>query len=150
MQQFIKSSNGVIASHLTRVFAIVLLALVAASPALAQKDEAEVVRKVEQAFSRGDAAALLAHAADRVEIAVLGTGSLYSRAQATYVLNDFFRENPPRRFAADEPSSTRDNFFVAGKYWYGADDQHYDVYMRFRWRDGTCEVRELRIERSAQ
>ena len=150
MQQFIKSSSGVMVSCWARIFAIVLLALATAPPVLAQKDEAEVVRKVEQAFSKGDAAALLAHAADRVEITVLGTGSLYSRAQATYVLNDFFRENPPTRFAADEPSSSRDNFFVAGKYWYGTDDRHYDVYMRFRWRDGTCEVRELRIERSAR
>ncbi len=150
MQQFIKKRVARRTPDVKLVFVLAALAVVATNPVRAQTDEEAVVRKVEQAFSKGDVSALLSHAAERVEVAVLGSGSLYSRAQATYVLNDFFRQYPPVRFVANPPSSTRDSFFVAGRYWYGTDDRHYDVYMRFRWRDGTCEVRELRIERSSR
>lgn len=138
MQHFVK--RGTVAIPL-------LLTFVACNLAFAQTDETEVVERVEQAFARGDAGALLRHAADRVEVAVLGSSTLYSRAQATYVLEGFFREYPPVRFVADNPGSTRGNFIVAGRYWYGSDEGFLDVYLRFRWRDGACEVRELRIER---
>jgi hypothetical protein len=115
----------------------------------AQAPETAVVDRVEAALSKGDANGFLAHAADRVEIAVLGTSTLYSRAQATYVLEQFFREYPPMRFSADRPAATGGNFFVAGRYWYGSDDRYLNVYMRFRSREGAYEVRELRIERPA-
>ena len=143
----LKRGTSRIARVPTRLSVLILMASSLAAGASAQTAEQSVVSKVEAAFSHGDASALLRYAADRVEIAVLGSSTLYSRAQATYVLNDFFREYPPVRFAATEPAATTGNFFVAGRYWYGSGEDYLDVYIRFRSRDGAYEVRELRIER---
>lgn len=147
MRHFIRRGGRTSASALIRSGILVLFSLWVAGPSVAQSDENAVVDAVESALTRGDATSLLRHAADRIEIAVLGTSTLYSRAQATYVLEDFFREYPPVRFNAEKPPATRGNFFVAGRYWYGSEDRYLDLYMRFRSRDGACKVRELRIER---
>ena len=147
MFQFLKTANRAVRRPGIQALIVALTTLLAADTAVAQSRSAEVAERVEQAFSRGDVSALLGHASDRIELGVLGMSTRYSKAQATYVLENFFREYPPVRFRAETPASNGESFFVAGRYWYGPDEQFLDVYFRFRWRGETCEVRELRIER---
>lgn len=129
----------------------VLLSLVLTLNVRAQEREEEaIVRKVEQALSEGDAAGLLRHASGRIEIAVLGAGTLYSKAQATYVMQEFFRGYPPERFVAGKPTIASESFMVAGRYWYGSEGAFLDLYLRFKWRDAGYEVREIRIEHPVQ
>jgi hypothetical protein len=102
--------------------------------------------EIREALRRGDAQALLAVAAERVEIALLGRSTLYSRSQATYVLQDFFRHYPPKRFVLINDSRAGGSWFAVGRYEVQGGDQPLDVYLRLRARGGGWELREVRIE----
>ena len=115
-----------------------------------QGGDNDIVEKVTTAVSRGDVPELVEHAAERVEIAVLGNITVYSRAQATYVLEDFFRAHPPARFVANAPTVAEGSIFVAGRYWYGEDKKRLDIYLRLRRHNDAFLIREIRIERPAR
>ncbi len=114
-----------------------------AGPALAQQ---AALDQVQEAFSAGDADALLGEAADRVEIALLGRSKLYSRAQATYVMEDFFRRYPPETFTLHNNAQDDGNWFATGRYQYQHAEQPLQVYLRLHLKDKQWQLREVRIE----
>lgn len=107
----------------------------------------EIIGRVHHAFSQGDASALLKNCSDQVEIGLFGSPVLFSRPQATYVLQGFFRDFPPREFTVDNSDRAAEDLFLSGRYWFGEEEQPLDVFMRFRRRGTTHEVREVRVER---
>jgi len=107
-----------------------------------------VLERVYEAFSKGDASALLRECSDQIELGLFGATTLYSRAQATYVLQGFFRDYPPSRFVVEDSNRSADDVFLSGRYWYRRTEQPLDVFMRFRRRGPTHEVREVRVERA--
>lgn len=102
---------------------------------------------IERAFRTGDAQALLEDAAERIEIMFFGQGMLYSRAQARYVMQDFFRQYPPVQFRMQHASTTGGSWFGTGTYAYERGERPLQVYVRLK-RQGRdrWEVREIRIE----
>ncbi len=102
--------------------------------------------RLHQAFVDGDAHALLDGAADRVELALPGRSKLYSRAQATYVLQDFFRQFPPDRFEIDREAKLEDSWIASGTYWHRQDEVPFKVYVRMRRKGDRWELREMHIE----
>ncbi len=114
-----------------------------AGPALAQQTALD---RVEEAFKNGDADALLDEAADRVEIALLGGSKLYSRAQATYVMKDFFQRYPPEAFTPRNNTPDGSNWFATGLYRYKHTRQPLQVYLRLHLKDQQWQLREVRIE----
>jgi len=87
-----------------------------------------------------------AAAAERVELALPGRTKLYSRAQATYVLEDFFRQHPPERFTLGRTSKVAGSWIAAGVYWYRQGEDPFQVYLRLRQKDRRWVLREIRIE----
>ena len=121
----------------------VLLGGLAGGPAQAQE---AALDRVQVAFADGDADAVLADAADRVEIALLGQSKLYSRAQATYVMEDFFRRYPPDVFTLDNSAGDEANWFATGRYRYKHADKPLHVYLRLRQKAERWELLEVRVE----
>jgi hypothetical protein len=132
---------------ITSILCVALLAsAVSILPsARAQSGEA-VLEQIQAGFNRGDARLVLDQSADRLELAITGTGTLFSRSQATYVLQDFFRQFPPDRFSLLEPANTNGSWFAGGTYWSGQSERPFSVYVRIRMRDDRWELREIRIE----
>lgn len=128
----------------------VLLAAVVlvAAPAMGQT-ERSVLQEVETALAEGDVTALARRSADRVEVTLFGSASMYSRGQAMYVLAEFFREYPPVRAALSDPSRSGGNWFALGQYFYERGEQPLRVFVRLRHKGGRWELREVRIERPA-
>lgn len=89
---------------------------------------------------------LLNTLADRVEVRLLGSSTLFSRGQAVYVLEDFFRQYPPRKCDFTESTRTDESWFAAGEYWYGTVQQPLRVYVVLRQKGEHWELREFRIE----
>jgi hypothetical protein len=115
------------------------------TPAVAQQEIA--LETVERAVAAGDADALLGEASDRVEIALFGSSTLYSRAQALYVMQQFFQDHPPVQFSLQHTSVADGNWFASGPYFYTHSDRPLRVYVRLRAKgEGAWEVREIRIE----
>lgn len=130
------------------------LCLVVSSPVLAQGQASAsrpipdaIVQDLGSAFSNGDAQALLDHATDRVEISLFGTRTYYSRAQALYVLRDFFKKHPPQRFESDEVAEAGTTYFVTGRYWHLRTDQPLQLYVRVSTESEDWNLHEVRIER---
>ncbi len=123
------------------------MALLAAGPvgrAVAQTQHG--IGKVRDAFAQGDARALLGDASDRIEIALLGRSRLYSRAQAFYVMQDFFRRYPPEGFTLQSQAQEQGSWFATGRYRYKHAEQPLLVYLRLRLKSDQWELREMRIE----
>ena len=107
----------------------------------------EILSAVQHAFARSDAAAVLDRSADHLEIALFGPGTLYSRAQAQYVLQGFFKEYPPDKVVFFRPSRNESSLFVVGAYRYAVKEAPCQLFFRLRMRDTLWELREIRIER---
>lgn len=118
--------------------------------ARAQETRDRNLERLQEALESGDVEAVLGQAAERIDVTLFSANALYSRAQAQYVLRDFFREYPPRRFAFKEPSRRDENWFAAGQYWYGSSDEPLAVYVRLRRQGERWELREIRIDRRAK
>ena len=130
---------------------LLLGVLVGPVPAMAQAPPGDayedVLRRVEQAIDGGQERVLIAQAADRIEIALLGAAMLYSGAQAEFVLRSFFRDHPPARFAFTEVHRTPERLFAVGQYTSTQDERPMKVYVRFQRRGPRWEVQGLRIDR---
>lgn len=120
------------------------------SRVFAQNEPEHVLQEVERAFGQGDSRVLSDASADRVEITLFGSTTLFSRGQAAFVLNDFFQQYPPRRCDFKEATRTDGSWFAAGQYWYGTTDTPLQVYVGLRERGAAWELREIRIEEQVQ
>ena len=100
-----------------------------------------------EAFAAGDAQRVLATAAKRVEVSLLGSSSQYSRSQAIYVLQKFFKDHPPRRFRWRESSTEEQNRFLMGRYWHEASKQPLPVILRLSRAEEGWQLQEVRIGR---
>ena len=126
------------------LWSLVLLGGFGAGPVWAQQGAA--LSQVQEAFAAGDAKALLGEAADRVEIALLGGSKLYSRAQAIYVMEDFFRRYPPETFTLQNDAQEDGNWFATSRYRYKHAERPLHVYLRLRKKDGRWQLHEVRVE----
>lgn len=141
---------------LPSAFGLALLATGLASAPLAQParfvavvpPDTTVLHRVEAAFRAGDAAALLADAAEPLDLAIYGQGASYTRSQAALVLHDFFRRYPPEEVRLEEEVVSEDRRSLVGHYREAGALQPAAVFVRLRARDGRWEIRSIRIERA--
>lgn len=112
---------------------------------VASQDTAVMQKRLQTAFVEGDARALLETASERLAVSLFGARSFYSRAQAAYVLRDFFKEYPPQRFQVRTESHTPTNYLLVGRYWHARTQQPLRVYLHLRYRD-QWGLEEVRIE----
>ena len=116
-----------------------------ASVAYAQQDST-VLAQIENAFRYSDVEALLDRAADRVDVVIFGKGASYSRQQATLVLLDFFRRNPPRHVSFEQQVLADDRRSMVGHYRVASGGEPVAISVRLRARSGGWQVRAVRIE----
>ena len=131
-------------SLLRCVALICVLLLCLARPGAAQEDASDALGQIDRAFKRGDARALVAPAADRLDVSLFGSGTQYSRSQALYVMQDFFKEYPPRRLEWQSNSEAEGSRFATGRYWHGGGGPPLRVYVRLQEK----KLREVRVEQS--
>ena len=125
--------------------------LAQAPPESAQDEAIETLAQhVTSGFESGDARHLLQNAADRVEISLFGTRTFYSRGQAFYVVDNFFQEYGPRRFALQDTVETDGSSFLTGRYWHVRTDRPLQVFIRMGETEEQWKIQEVRIESSPQ
>ena len=114
--------------------------------AYAQQDST-VLAEIEAAFRSGDVEGLLEESAPRVDVVIFGKGASYSRDQATLVLADFFRRNPPRQVVFEQQVLADDRRSMVGHYQIASGQAPVAVSVRLRVRGDAWQVRSVRIER---
>lgn len=105
-----------------------------------------VLQRVTTSFAEGDAQRLLTPAADRVEVSLFGTRTYYSRAQAFYVLREFFDTHPPSTFSLNDATAAGRSCFVRGRLDHTRDERTLQVYVRLVHRDDAWRLHEVRID----
>ena len=123
--------------------------LAGASVAYAQQDST-VLAQIETAFRSGDVERLLEEAAPRVDVVIFGKGASYSRDQATLVLADFFRRNPPRHVSFEQQVLADDRRSMVGHYRVAGGRAPVAVSVRLRARGNAWQIRSVRIERRSR
>lgn len=73
-------------------------------------------KQISQRLQTGNAEALSAFFRDMVELSINHSAETYSKAQATSILADFFRENPPAQFTEMDTWKDGDVVHVIGDY----------------------------------
>lgn len=140
------TAKEAIAWKVSRIVGAVLLWLVLSVP-VAHAQEPTPLERIHEAFAQGDARALLEQAAERVEVVLLGQSRQYSRSQAVYVMDEFFREYPPEQFELADTSGSNGSQFAASQYWSNREEAPLQVYIHLRQSEERWLIREIRIER---
>jgi hypothetical protein len=104
-------------------------ALLVVNPALAQSNE--VVDQVKEAIKAGSAKELSKFLSQTIDVTIDGKIQNYSKAQAEFVLRDFFKAHPPSDFSIIHQGSSKGGQpFAIGKYITGEDQ--YRVWMKIK------------------
>lgn|SRR5690554_5913996 len=130
---------------LTLLFCAVLTT-VTITPAFAQADRDRAIEKIESAFTQGSSRLLLENAADRVEIALFGISTVYSKGQSNYVMQDFFEQYPPGRFSITDSKATNGSLFLSCTYWPEPGNGPLQIVLRLRDRGNVWELRDIRVD----
>jgi hypothetical protein len=130
---------------------LITLAVLGSRPGAASaQDEDDVLARIQRAFVQGDSRQLLEGAAEQIEVSLFGTSTLFSRSQAVYVLESFFRQYPPRRCVFERPVEASEGSFTAGQCWYRSSETPLRVYVGLRRKGDLWELRELRVDEQRQ
>lgn len=124
---------------------VALFLMLAPLQSAAQVPDDLPLQTLEEAVGAGDVGALMRRASDRLEMAVLGSGMLYSRGQAIYVMEKFFHEHPPRTFSIEKVARADASWFATGRYRARGEEGRYTVYLRLQQAAGRWELIEIRI-----
>lgn len=104
-------------------------ALFVVNPVLAQNNE--VVDQVKEAIKAGSAKELSKFLNQAIDVTIDGKLQNYSKAQAEFVLRDFFKAHPPNDFSIIHQGSSKGGQpFAIGKYISGSDQ--YRVWMKIK------------------
>lgn len=98
-------------------------------------------------IAEGDEETLLGFVGQRVELALLGQRRRYTRAQAKYVMDGFFRLYPPESFAVDHSLSQQDEWWLTGRYVVRFNAEQMRVYLRFRGQFPVYRLLAIQIIR---
>jgi hypothetical protein len=109
-----------------------------------------VAHRVVTAFVEGDAETLLTPATDRVELSLFGARTFYSKAQAFYVLREFFDLHPPVDFQLSDVTAAENSCFVRGQFTHDEGQRPLQVYARFVAREAVWRLQEVRIDEDVE
>ncbi|MCU0359018.1 MAG: DUF4783 domain-containing protein [Cyclobacteriaceae bacterium] len=114
------------------------IALVVASSAQTNA----VIEQVREAIKTGSAKELAKHLNTTVDVTLDGKPNTYSKAQAEFVLRDFFKANPPNEFSIIHQGSSKGGQpFAIGQYKTG--NTTYRVWMKIRVSGNQSFVQEI-------
>lgn len=105
----------------------------------------ELAGTLRQALMEADAAALMAQAAETVEINLFGERRYYSRGQASLLLNDLLKETPPLSARIVRSRRTPSAAFVEARLESKVDEGTLWL-VRYALQRGEWRIRELTVE----
>lgn len=121
-------------------FGMMFAAMMAVNPALAQQNE--VVDQIKEAIKTGSAKELSKHLNQTIDVTIDGKLQSYSKAQAEFVLRDFFKTHPPTGFSIIHQGSSKGGQpYAIGDYLTGSDK--YRVWMKIKIAGNDQLIQEI-------
>ncbi|HKM93533.1 MAG TPA: DUF4783 domain-containing protein [Prolixibacteraceae bacterium] len=93
----------------------------------------------------GNASKLAKHFSDNVELMVLESENVYSKAHAQQVMSDFFKKYPPSNFTIIHQGGKDDSSYAIGTL--KVENNKFRVYFLIKEKGGASYIHQLRIER---
>lgn len=93
----------------------------------------------------GNAANLSAYFSDNIELLVLDTENVYSKAHAKQVISDFFKKYPPQDFTIIHQGGKDGASYAIGNL--QVEGEKFRVYFLIKIQNGASNIHQLRIER---
>lgn len=118
-----------------------LIALVAVSSTAMSQIPDEIVL----GLKTGNAATLAKHFSQNVELVVLDSENVYSKAHAQQVMSDFFKKYPPTNFTIIHQGGKDDSSYAIGNL--QVENNRFRVYFLIKTKSGAAYIHQLRIER---
>ncbi len=115
-------------------------ALVCTSPASAQ-----VPDEIIQSIQSGNARVLSDYFNQNVELVVLESDNVYSKAQAQQIVNNFFSNNTPESFSVIHQGGREGAKYVIGNL--TTQNGRFRVYFLLKQSEGKNYIHQLRIEK---
>ena len=107
----------------------------------------EVCNEVNKSIQSGNAQQLSKYFSSTVELSVLGKDAYVSKSQATSILADFFKENPPKSYTVKQGGSNSENTkFVIGTY-ISAAGNTFKIYYVVKKEKTVETIQKLTIEK---
>lgn len=125
-----------------RFFLGVMLCLgfLVVNPVFAQKNE--VIGQIKEAIKAGSSKELSKYLNQTIDVTIDGKVQNYSKAQAEFVLRDFFKAHPPSDFnIIHQGSSKGGQPFAIGEYISGSDK--YRVWMKIKTANKDQLIQEI-------
>lgn len=127
-------------------FAILLflgVLFIAIHPCQAQDNVIDQVRETIKAGSSRELAGLIA---ETVDVSINSKVETYSKAQAEFVLRDFFKQHPPKDFKIIHQGSSKGGLpYAIGQYASG--DDSYRVFVKIKNINNQYLVNEIRFDK---
>jgi hypothetical protein len=130
------------------LYAITLLvtfSLISLGKTVAQSAE-QVLNEVTESLIDGDSDRLAKHFKDQVEVTLLGRRQILSKAQATYVLKQFFGDYPPVSFNRGPVGETGGTMYARCEYRSGRGNFEVNIFIMMG--AGSSKVNGLKFERT--
>jgi len=125
------------------LYIIMIQAVVLAgfSSRLVAQDDIDQVNK---ALKAGDAASLSTYFNSSLDISIPGTDESMSKSQATQVMKNFFKANPPKSYSENHQGSSREaTKFIIGTY---QSAKTYKTYILLKEKEGKYLIVQLQFE----
>jgi len=107
----------------------------------------ELCNEVNKSIQNGNAQQLSKYFCSTVELSVLGKDAYVSRSQATSILADFFKENPPKSYTVKQGGSNSENTkFVIGTYT-STNGNIFKIYYVVKKEKAVETIQKLTIEK---
>ena len=106
-----------------------------------------VCNGVNKGIQNGNAQQVFKYFSSTVNLSVLGKDAYVSKAQATSILADFFKENPPKSYVVKQGGSNSENTkFVIGTY-VSTNGTTFKIYYVIKKEKDKDSIQKLTIEK---
>lgn len=112
---------------------------------MASVSVAQVPDEIVISLKTGNAQKLAKHFNQNVELMVLDSDNVYSKAHAQQIMTDFFKKYPPSNFTIIHQGGKDDSSYAIGTL--QVENNKFRVYFLLKSKGGTSFIHQLRIER---
>lgn len=108
---------------------------------------AQIPDDIIYSLKTGNASTLAKHFSQNVELVVLDSENVYSKAHAQQVISDFFKKYPPQNFTIIHQGGKDDSSYAIGNL--QVENDKFRVYFLIKSKNGVAYIHQLRIESQA-
>jgi hypothetical protein len=111
------------------------------------RGQADIFDNLSSVIRSGDSKQISKYFGNNVDLTILNTEEVYSKAQAEQILKDFFTKNPPKSFTIIHQGLSKESSKYAIGNYVAANGSVFRTYLYIKSVAGSDQIQELRFEK---